>query len=77
MVVKTFRKHFGSVHNHICLHSSAGQSTRLLRESRGIPQREKMKNNFQFESILKNANGDNKAFPTLGNVLMLPNQKNL
>ena len=22
-----------------------------------------MKNNFQFESILKNANGDNKAFP--------------
>lgn len=29
---------------------------RLLRESRGIPQREKMKNNFQFESILKNAN---------------------
>ena len=49
----------------------------LLRESRGIPQREKMKNNFQFESILKNANGDNKAFPKLGNVLMLPNQKNL
>ena len=47
----------------------------LLRESRGIPQREKMKNNFQFESILKNANGDNKAFPKLGNVLMLPNQK--
>ena len=40
-------------------------------------QREKMKNNFQFESILKNANGDNKAFPKLGNVLMLPNQKNL
>ena len=27
-----------------------------------------MKNNFQFESILKNANGDNKAFPKLGNV---------
>ncbi len=51
--------------------------TLLLRESRGIPQREKMKNNFQFESILKNANGDNKAFPKLGNVLMLPNQKNL
>ena len=49
----------------------------LLRESRGIPQREKMKNNFQFESILKNAKGDNKAFPKLGNVLMLPNQKNL
>ncbi len=49
----------------------------LLRESRGIPQREKMKNNFQFESILKNANGDNKAFPKLGNVLMLPNRKNL
>lgn len=49
----------------------------LLSESRGIPQREKMKNNFQFESILKNANGDNKAFPKLGNVLMLPNQKNL
>ena len=49
----------------------------LLRESRGIPQREKMKNNFQFESILKNANGDNKAFPKMGNVLMLPNQKNL
>ena len=49
----------------------------LLRESRGIPQREKIKNNFQFESILKNANGDNKAFPKLGNVLMLPNQKNL
>ena len=58
-------------------YSSAGQSTRLLRESRGIPQREKMKNNFQFESILKNANGDNKAFPKMGNVLMLPNQKNL
>ena len=38
----------------------------LLRESRGIPQREKMKNNFQFESILKNAKGDNKAFPKLG-----------
>ena len=37
----------------------------------------KMKNNFQFESILKNAKGDNKAFPKLGNVLMLPNQKNL
>ena len=37
----------------------------LLRESRGIPQREKMKNNFQFESILKNAKGDNKAFPNL------------
>ena len=37
----------------------------------------KMKNNFQFESILKNANGDNKAFPKLGNVLMLPNRKNL
>ena len=36
-----------------------------------------MKNNFQFESILKNAKGDNKAFPKLGNVLMLPNQKNL
>ena len=35
----------------------------------------KMKNNFQFESILKNAKGDNKAFPKLGNVLMLPNQK--
>ena len=49
----------------------------LLRESRGIPQREKMKNNFQFESILKNAKGDNKALPKLGNVLMLPNQKNL
>ena len=49
----------------------------LLRESRGIPQREKMKNNFQFESILKNANGDNKAFPKLGNVPMLPNRKNL
>ncbi len=49
----------------------------LLRESRGIPQREKMKNNFQFESILKNAKGDNKAFPKLGNVLMLPTQKNL
>ena len=49
----------------------------LLRESRGIPQREKMKNNFQFESILKNAKGDNKAFPNLGNVLMLPKQKNL
>ena len=49
----------------------------LLKESRGIPQREKMKNNFQFESILKNAKGDNKAFPKLGNVLMLPNQKNL
>ena len=64
-------------HNHICPRSSAGQSTRLLRESRGIPQREKMKNNFQFESILKNANGDNKAFPKLGNVLMLPNRKNL
>ena len=61
----------------VCRHSSAGQSIRLLRESRGIPQREKMKNNFQFESILKNANGDNKAFPKLGNVLMLPNQKNL
>ena len=60
-----------------CRHSSAGQSIRLLRESRGIPQREKMKNNFQFESILKNAKGDNKAFPKLGNVLMLPNQKNL
>ena len=29
-----------------------------------------MKNNFQFESILKNAKGDNKAFPKLGNVLM-------
>ena len=28
-------------------------------------------------TILKNANGDNKAFPKLGNVLMLPNQKNL
>ena len=52
-------------------------SALLLRESRGIPQREKMKNNFQFESILKNAKGDNKAFPKLGNVLMLPNQKNL
>ena len=26
-----------------------------------------MKNNFQFESILKNANGDNKAFPQWGN----------
>lgn len=52
-----------------------GYNKRLLRESRGIPQREKMKNNFQFESILKNANGDNKAFPKLGNVLMLPNQK--
>ena len=50
---------------------------RLLRESRGIPQREKMKNNFQFESILKNAKGDNKAFTKLGNVLMLPTQKNL
>ena len=25
-----------------------------------------MKNNFQFESILKNAKGDNKAFPKLG-----------
>ena len=37
----------------------------------------KMKNNFQFESILKNAKGDNKAFPKLGNVLMLPNRKNL
>ena len=49
----------------------------LLRESRGIPQREKMKNNFQFESILKNAKGDNKAFQKLGNVLMLPNRKNL
>ncbi len=49
----------------------------LLRESRGIPQREKMKNNFQFESILKNAKGDNKAFPKLGSVLMLPNRKNL
>jgi len=36
-----------------------------------------MKNNFQFESILKNAKGDNKAFPKLGKVLMLPNQKNL
>ncbi|CBL13333.1 hypothetical protein RO1_29630 [Roseburia intestinalis XB6B4] len=36
-----------------------------------------MKNNFQFESILKNAKGDNKAFPKLGNVLMLPTQKNL
>ena len=61
----------------VCRHSSAGQSIRLLRESRGIPQREKMKNNFQFESILKNAKGDNKAFPKLGNVLMLPNRKNL
>ena len=49
----------------------------LLIESRGIPQREKMKNNFQFESILKNAKGDNKAFPKLGNVLMLPTRKNL
>ena len=49
----------------------------LLRESRGIPQREKKKNNFQFESILKNANGDNKAFPKLRNVLMLPNRKKL
>ena len=38
---------------------------------------EKMKNNFQFESILKNANGDNKAFPKLGSILMLPNRKNL
>ena len=38
---------------------------------------EKMKNNFQFESILKNAKGDNKAFPKLGNVLMLPTRKNL
>ena len=54
-----------------------GYNKLLLRESRGIPQREKMKNNFQFESILKNAKGDNKAFPKLGNVLMLPNQKNL
>ncbi|CBK81202.1 hypothetical protein CC1_25600 [Coprococcus catus GD/7] len=36
-----------------------------------------MKNNFQFESILKNAKGDNKAFPNFGNVLMLPKQKNL
>ena len=25
-----------------------------------------MKNNFQFESILKNSKGDNKAFPNLG-----------
>ena len=37
----------------------------------------KMKNNFQFESILKNIKGDNKAFPKLGNVLMLPTRKNL
>ena len=46
------------------------------RKPRHSPK-EKMKNNFQFESILKNAKGDNKAFPKLGNVLMLPNQKNL
>ena len=36
-----------------------------------------MKNNFQFESILKNAKGDNKAFSKLGSGLMLPNRKNL
>ena len=63
--------------NEKCPRSTAGECNRLLRDSRGIPQREKMKNNFQFESILKNANGDNKAFPKLGNVLMLPKRKNL
>ncbi len=49
----------------------------VLKSKEQEREQQEVKNNFQFESILKNANGDNKAFPKLGNVLMLPTQKNL